>query len=284
MKVMERVLGIPVVLYGNGSSEDLDKLEHDLNGTLHIDALYLEFPGNPLLKSPDLRRIWTLSRKFRFMVVLDDTVAAMSLDLTPYSDIICTSLTKMFSGACNVMGGSLILSPRSEHHAALHRTLEELYVDTYFPVDAVVMDKNSEDLPQRMEAAGRNAERVAVLLEQHAQVAEVFYPKGSASQCFYDEFKREDGGYGYLLSVRFVTPHAAHTFYDALDVAKGPSLGTNFTLCCAYTWLAHATEMNWAAEYGVVEDLVRISIGIEDWEQLERVFFHALASCSYSLL
>lgn len=53
-------------------------------------------------------------------------------------------------------------------------------------------------------------------------------------------------------------------FFDALDVAKGPSLGTNFTLGCPYTLFAHYGERDWAAKYGVVEDLVRISVGLED--------------------
>jgi hypothetical protein len=143
-------------------------------------------------------------------------------------------------------------------------------------------------------------------------VTEVYYPKGSDTQGTYDSFRKhslkgateevcghdgwviveksqegktgddtaeemgkekgEKGGYGFLVSIRFKTPAAAMAFYDALDVAKGPSPGTNFTLCCAYTLLAHYAELEWAAEYGVLEDLVRISVGLEEREWLrERV-------------
>ena len=79
-----------------------------------------------------------------------------------------------------------------------------------------------------------------------------------------------------MLSVRFTAPERAVAFYDALDVAKGPSLGTNFTLCCAYTLLAHYKELEWAAEYGVVEDLVRISVGLEERGWLEERVARAL--------
>ncbi|KAL9567045.1 hypothetical protein ACKAV7_008814 [Fusarium commune] len=82
--------------------------------------------------------------------------------------------------------------------------------------------------------------------------------------------------YGYLLSIRFKTLAAAIGFHDALDVAKGPSLGTNFTLGCAYTLFAHYHELEWAEEYGVVEHLVRISVGIENERFLEEVIKAAL--------
>lgn len=61
-------------------------------------------------------------------------------------------------------------------------------------------------------------------------------------------------------------------------MAKGPSLGTNFTLCCAYTLLAHYSELEWAAEYGVFEHLVHISVGIEDAGILEDLVRRALAA------
>ena len=80
-----------------------------------------------------------------------------------------------------------------------------------------------------------------------------------------------------------MTPEAAIAFHDALDVAKGPSLGTNFTLCCAYTLLAHYSELDWAGEYGVVEHLVRISVGIESEDVLRGVINKALAATDRAL-
>ena len=74
--------------------------------------------------------------------------------------------------------------------------------------------------------------------------------------------------YGYLISVTFVTPAKAVAFYDALDVAKGPSLGANFSLACAYTLLAHYNELEWPAQHGLEEYLVRMSVGLEDLDTL----------------
>lgn len=61
-------------------------------------------------------------------------------------------------------------------------------------------------------------------------VKEVYYPKYSLTKLFYDEYRTPTGGYGGLLSVTFRTRSTAVAFYDALETAKGPSLGTNFTL------------------------------------------------------
>lgn len=61
-------------------------------------------------------------------------------------------------------------------------------------------------------------------------VKEVYYPKYSATRKFYDQCRNADKGYGGLLSVTFQTTEQAVTFFDKLETAKGPSLGTNFTL------------------------------------------------------
>ena len=65
-------------------------------------------------------------------------------------------------------------------------------------------------------------------------------------------------------------------FYDALHCLKGPSLGTPYTLCCPYTLLAHYSEMAWAEVQGVPKCLLRVSVGLEEWEVLEARFSMAL--------
>lgn len=69
---------------------------------------------------------------------------------------------------------------------------------------------------------------------------------------------------------------SAVCFYDALDVRKGPSVGTNFTLAIPYAQLAHFQELEFAAEYGVDRYIVRISVGLEDGEVLMKRVREAL--------
>ena len=76
------------------------------------------------------------------------------------------------------------------------------------------------------------------------------------------------GGFGGLLSLTFHSNAASRAFFDSLPINKGPSLGTDFSLACPYTVLTHFKELQWAAEYGVEEGLVRISVGMEGREDL----------------
>ena len=94
------------IFYGNGSSEDLKDLESRLEQGEQYLALFCEFPSNPLLKSPNLRQIRTLADKFNFAVVVDETVGNfLNVRVLPYADVVVSSLTKIFSGDSNVMGG-----------------------------------------------------------------------------------------------------------------------------------------------------------------------------------
>lgn len=68
-----------------------------------------------------------------------------------------------------------------------------------------------------------------------------------ASAPFYKKYRRRNGGYGFLLSIIFNHATSAVCFYNALDVCKGPSVGTNFT----YAQLAHFQVLDFTAEYGV---------------------------------
>jgi len=69
-------------------------------------ALFCEFPGNPLLRSPDLVRIRQLADQYGFVVVVDETVGNfINVEVMAFADIVVSSLTKIFSGDANVMGG-----------------------------------------------------------------------------------------------------------------------------------------------------------------------------------
>jgi cystathionine gamma-synthase len=275
-KVLNEIHGYECKLYG-ATQSDLETLEEDLAAGLELCALFTEFPGNPILGSVDLERIERMSDEYNFLFVVDDTVGtSVNVDVISHCDVVCTSLTKMFSGSCNVMGGSVALNPKGRGHWDIKRRLKVRSVNTYFPLDTIVMEENSADFEDRVIKASQNAEHIADILRKHSSVGQVYYPKGSPTQQLYEKYKRPGKGYGYLLSIRFKTPAAAIAFHDALDVAKGPSLGTNFTLGCAYTLFAHYHELDWAEEYGVVEHLVRISVGIESDKFLDEVIKTAL--------
>jgi len=105
LKILEK-WGPGCVFYGHGSSSDLDDLEGRCQGGEKLLALFCEFPGNPLLKAPDLQRIRSLADRYDFAVVVDETIGNfVNVHVLPYADVVVSSLTKVFTGECNVMGG-----------------------------------------------------------------------------------------------------------------------------------------------------------------------------------
>jgi len=105
LKVLQK-FGPGALFYGFGESHELDDLEKRLESGERYLALFCEFPGNPLLKSPDLKRIRDLANKFDFAVVVDETIGNfLNVNVLPYADVLVSSLTKLYSGDSNVMGG-----------------------------------------------------------------------------------------------------------------------------------------------------------------------------------
>ncbi|PVG01413.1 PLP-dependent transferase, partial [Serendipita vermifera] len=265
-------------------------------------ALFCEVTSNPLLKTPDLRRLRALADEYNFAIAVDETVGNYAnVGVLPYCDVVCDSLTKVFSGEVNVMGGGMVLNPQGRHYEQLRKTLLSFYEDTYWDEDSIFLERNSRDFQTRVYAINKNAETICDLLysrsleaankqqdkaqepssssaSTHAQqpvVKKVYYPKWIDTDT-YNSFKSPQGGYGGLFSITFTSPVAAKAFFDNLGCEKGPSLGTNFTLACPFVILAHYTELEWAQGYGVDPYLVRMSVGLEKEEVLVRWIEHAL--------
>lgn len=105
LKILEK-FGPGCLFYGHGSEDELTDLEARCRRGERFLALFCEFPGNPLLKSPNLERIRALADQYDFAVVVDETIGNfINVNILPVADIVVSSLTKVFTGECNVMGG-----------------------------------------------------------------------------------------------------------------------------------------------------------------------------------
>ncbi|KAI8802535.1 pyridoxal phosphate-dependent transferase [Cladochytrium replicatum] len=290
LKIQEK-FGVGVHFYGNGDPSDLASLVSDFEpggkvASEPIAALFCEFPSNPLLRSPDLTTLRSLADRHGFLLIVDETVGGFANvgRVLEFSDIVVSSLTKVFSGDSNVMGGSLVVNPAGKHYEKLKEILQKEYMDTMWSEDAVFLERNSRTFLQRVEVINRNAEALCDFLVNHPKVEQLYYPKYTTTDMYLAHTTSPSASrdpkahhhYSGLFSVVLRTEEAARAFYDALDVRKGPSLGTNFTLASPYTILAHYGELEWAAGYGVPARLVRVSVGMEDVEWLVGVFARAL--------
>jgi cystathionine gamma-synthase len=176
------------------------------------------------------------------------------------------------------MGGALIVNPRSPLYRELRPFVEDRHEELLWGEDAAVVEAHAHTFLGRVREQNRNGLAIAERLRRHARVERVWYPKWEFSEA-YDAVRRPDGGWGSLITF---LPKEAETraaqVYDALAVCKGPSLGTLFTLACPFTLLAHYGELDWAESCGVSRYLIRISVGLEDPDELWRRFEAALSA------
>ena len=244
-----------------------------------LSAVFTEVPSNPLLRTVDLPAVAELTRQHGTPLVVDDTIGTVvNVDVFRFADVVTTSLTKYFSGIGDVMGGVVIVNHNSPFANWLREGLRRESADDLWWEDAIVLEQNSGDFVERMKRINHSAERVVDYLENHPKIDEVWYPR-NRSRSEFDTIRREDGGFGGLFSILLEDAEkSAPAFYNALEVCKGPSLGANYTLACPYTLLAHYDELDWAESWGVRRDLIRISVGLEDPDDLIRRLEKAFAS------
>jgi cystathionine gamma-synthase len=257
---------------------DLDTITADLERLLaekRVAGCFGEIPGNPLLGSADLGLISPILRRHGVPLVADDVVATpFNVDLSPYADLIATSLTKFITGSGEVMGGALICNPRSPFYAELKSRVKAQHEELLWDGDAEVLNEQARGFRERMARHNAGGLWIAEQLRKHPAVDRVWYPKWEFTGA-YERVRRPEGGWGALIT--FLPRDAesrSSAIFDRLEICKGPSLGTIYSLACPFTLLAHYAELDWAEACGVSRFLIRVSVGLEDpkdlWQRFER--------------
>lgn len=259
----------------------LDLAARDLLRVLNqrkVAGCFCEVPGNPLLGTPNLPRISPLLRQHRIPLVADDVIStAFNVDLGSHADLIATSLTKFMSGSGDVMGGALICNPRSPFYDQLKALIATEYEDLLWTADAAILERQIRQFTERMKQHNRNGLLIAERLKDHPSVERVWYPKWESQEA-YEAVRRRTAGWGAVVSfIPWNADVAAPEIYNRLELCKGPSLGTVFTLACPFALLACYRELDWAESCGIPRNLIRVSIGLEDpehiWSRLNTALF-----------
>lgn len=277
-------IGPGLKLFGKADAEDLDSLEKYLEEEAKegrgIQVLYTEVPQNPILYTPDLTRLRALADKYGFVLAVDDTVGSFSnIDVLGFADVIITSLTKSFSGYANVIAGCVVLNPSSKKYASLKALFKEYYANEFYNADAETLERNSRDYLSRTTTMNNSALRIAEYLQSLAEdpsssVKKVFYPKLLPSLPLYQKLMRPateefTPGYGCLFSVDFNSLTATKAFYDNLNVYNGPHLGMHVTIALPYVMALYGHDkLDMVGPFGMTETQIRVSVGLEDVEDL----------------
>ncbi|KAH8655030.1 pyridoxal phosphate-dependent transferase [Tricladium varicosporioides] len=278
--------------FGCGSEEELDQLEalleSESKNAKPIQAIWAEFPSNPLLGVADLTRLRKMADKYHCLLILDDTIGSFcNVDLLSVVDILITSLTKSFSGYADVMGASAVLNPSLSRYAELKELFTKCYTNDYCDLDAIVMAQNSIDYLARSTTLNSNTATLVSYLQTCVEnptstVTKVYYPTTSPlSLTNFKKFQRPQTsdftpGYGCLACVEFDTIEATEAFYDNCNLHIGPHLGAHRTIVLPYVKALYGKELEWAGKYGLRETQLRVAPGLESWEVIKESFERGL--------
>ncbi|MGB6328497.1 MAG: PLP-dependent transferase [Halarcobacter sp.] len=255
---------------------NLDLLEEYLEEYgLKVSAIITEIPTNPLLKSLDIKRLRKLCDKYNIPLVVDTTFATpYNLDLKDYADIFVESLTKFACGNADVLMGAIILNTK---HKLSHMNLEFFkHCESVYIKDIQRLALEIKDYKKRVKIISSNTKQVVKYLKTCSYIDEVFYCLSEKNKENYSQTMIDDNSYTGIISVTFKKP--IKEIYDKLNFAKGPSLGTEFTLLMPYTYLAHYDLIvskkgnEFLKKIDLPIDLIRISVGIEPFEEIINEF------------
>ncbi len=276
LKIQEH-FGNGVVFLNEAEGESFDEaLQRIRHG--EFSGVFTEIPSNPLLRTVDVKRVADACASGRTPLILDDSaVGPYNVEGLKYADVVTSSLTKWISGEGDVMAGMATLRESSPFAADFREVLKEdaennspLYI-----ADAEVLLSNMKSYAKRMTTINANGLALAEWLSEHPAVQMVWHPSCQQRQ-HYEDLMTSHGGYGGLLSFALKNPKKTAKVYDALEISKGPSFGTPFSIVCPYTQLAHYHELEWAEGCGVPPHLLRISCGLEPIDSLRAAFEKAL--------
>jgi cystathionine gamma-lyase len=252
-----------------------------IEGAVRPDTrmLWLETPTNPLLRIQDLAGAAAIAKRHGLISVVDNTFATpvCQRPIEHGCDIVMHSATKYLGGHSDVLGGFLVAAT-AETGKRL-QALRSMAGGVAGPFDSYLILRGIKTLALRMERHATNAQALAEFLAGHERVERVNYP-GLASHPQHALARRQMEGFGGMLSLEVRGgAAAARAFLEKLEVfTLAESLGGVESLAGYPTLMSHSAmpaEARRAA--GIRDNLVRLSVGIEDVEDLVADVRQALA-------
>ena len=245
------------------------KIEKFINSNTKL--LWVETPTNPMMNIIDIKSITTLAKKHRIMVAVDNTFASPYLQqpLTLGADIVMHSATKYLAGHSDVVLGSLVV--KDEELAERIGFIQNASGAICGPMDSFLTLRGIKTLHVRMQRHCENAAAIAHFLKQHSKIQKVYWP-GFEEHPNHGVAKAQMNDYGGMLS--FVTKggdyNAAIKIIESLKLfTLAESLGGVESLAGHPASMTHASIPKELREKsGVVDSLIRLSVGIEDVRDL----------------
>jgi cystathionine gamma-lyase len=269
-RLLERVFrrwGLEMIIAADSSPEAYEKAIHSL---ARARLLWLESPTNPLLDVVDIAGLTQLAKAGQMTVVVDNTFATPYLQkpLRLGADLVVHSTTKYLGGHSDVVGGAVITSEKRALEGL--RFLQNAAGAVPGPIDCYLVLRGLKTLPVRMERHCSNARQLAVALRQMPGVTRVLYP-GLPDHPGFELARKQMSDYGGMVTIELDgDAEGAYHFCSSLKIfSLAESLGGVESLCSHPATMTHSSIPRSVRESrGISESLVRLSVGLEDIDDL----------------
>jgi len=258
----------------------------DTSDPLNVEAaikqntkmVFLETPTNPVMIVTDLKAVSEIAHRVGARVVCDNTFMSPYLQrpLEFGVDIVVHSTTKYLNGHSDGVGGVVVLN--DEEDANWIGFVQNSVGAILSPFDSWLVMRGTKTLALRMEQHDKSGRAVAAFLEEHPKVHKVYYP-GSASHPQHALARRQQRGFGGMVAFDVGSLQAAKTVLESVTLCTlAESLGGVETLISHPATMTHASvDLEKRERLGITDGLVRISVGIEDTDDIIADIDQALA-------
>src|SRR3984893_6303187 len=240
--------------------------------------VHIETPTNPMMAVTDIHAVADICHARGVELSVDNTF------LSPYlqqpialgADIVMHSTTKFLNGHSDGLGGVLVCT--KPEHDATFKYVQKCTGGILSPFESYLLLRGVKTLAVRMKQHDANGRVVADFLKNHAKVQQVFYP-GLVEHPHHELAKRQQRGFGSMISMELGSLENANRFASSLRLGfLAESLGGVETLICHPATMTHAAVgAEGRARLGITDGLMRISVGIEDVEDIVGDLEQALA-------
>jgi cystathionine gamma-synthase len=240
-----------------------------------ISTIITEIPTNPLLLTVDIVKVKELCIKYNIILIIDTTLAsAYNLNLNKYADIYIESLTKYACGNADVMMGAIIVNKNS----TILKYKEKIFQKSDIPYikDIQRLSLQIKDYKNRILKVNQNSIKLLNHLKNKKYIKHIYHTLTNDNKSIYSKLMRNKEAIGGIISLTFTKPF--EKVYNTLNFAKGPSLGTTFTLLMPYVYLAHydlikskkGTKL--LKNNNIDKNILRVSVGVENIEDIIKEF------------
>jgi cystathionine beta-lyase/cystathionine gamma-synthase len=275
-RLFERVLRKYQLDFTYVDTSDLNAIEAAIRPDTRM--LFLETPTNPVLRLTDLAAACEIAHARDVMVVVDNTFASPAIQrpIDFGADLVVHSTTKFLNGHSDSVGG-IVVAVRDVHIEWL-QFIQNAEGAILGPMDAWLVLRGTKTLPLRMERHNANTQVLAEYLAAHPKVTRVYYP-GLPTHPQHDLARRQMRGFGGLIAFELGSLERARTLLNSVRLMSlAESLGGVETLISHPASMTHASvPPERRLQIGLTEDMVRISVGIEDVDDLKEDLEQALA-------